>query len=169
MLPSATLMINNKFSFEIIEIPISYQVPALLLTGLLCGPKAGTIAAIAYLTIGLFYLPVFHGGGSIGYIATPGFGYLASFVPAAWITGQIVQLRRKNSIYKLFRASISGLTIIHMVGIINILIGTLTSRWNYSLIELLYIYSISNFPFQFLLCIPIILLAKSIRKILFLE
>ncbi len=169
MIPSAILIIKNNFSFGIIDIPISWQVPALLLAGLVCGPKAGIIAVIAYLTIGLFYLPVFHGGGSIGYIATPAFGYLVGFIPAVWVTGRLVQFKNKTSIHLLFVASITGLTIIHTVGIINLLIGALTSRWGSSFIELIYIYSISNFPFHILLCFPIVLLSKSLRKILILE
>ena len=169
MIPSAALIINNNLSFEIIDIPISWQVPSVLLAGMICGPKAGTIAAVAYLTIGLFYLPVFDGGGSIGYIATPAFGYIAGFLPAVWITGQMVGLRKKNSLLKLFIASVAGLTIIHGVGIINILIGGLTSRWDKTLIELLYIYSFSNFPLHLLLCLPIVVLSKSLRKILILE
>ena len=169
MIPSATFIIKSNLSLEVVDLPISWQVPALIFTGLFCGPKAGMIAVIAYLTIGLFYLPVFQGGGSLGYIATPAFGYLAGFIPAVWVTGRMAQLRRNNSMLRLFITSISGLTIVHAVGIINIFAGALTSRWDNTLLELLYIYSISNLPFHILLCLPIVLLTKSLRKVLILE
>ncbi len=169
MIPSATFIIKSNLSLEIVDLPISWQVPALIFTGLFCGPEAGLIAAIAYLTIGLFYLPVFQGGGSIGYIATPAFGYLAGFLPSVWITGRMAQLRKNNSMHRLFITSIYGLTLVHAVGIINILIGVMTSRWDNKLLELLYIYSISNLPFHIFLCIPVVLLTKSMRKLLILE
>ena len=169
MIPSATFIIKSNLSLEVVDLPISWQVPALIFTGLFCGPKSGMIAVIAYLTIGLFYLPVFQGGGSLGYIATPAFGYLAGFIPAVLITGQMAQLRRNKSMHRLFITSICGLTLIHALGIINILIGSLTSRWDSTLVELLYIYSVSNLPFHILLCLPIVLLTKSLRKILILE
>ena len=169
MIPSATFFIKSNLSLEIIDLPISWQVPALIFTGLFFGPQAGMVAVIAYLTIGLFYLPVFQGGGSLGYIATPAFGYLAGFIPAVLITGQMAQLRRNKSMHRLFITSIFGLTLIHALGIINILIGSLTSRWDSTLVELLYIYSVSNLPFHILLCLPIVLLTKSLRKVLILE
>ena len=38
------------------------------------GPRAGVMAAVGYLTLGLFSLPVFHGGGGLSYVLEPGFG-----------------------------------------------------------------------------------------------
>ncbi len=169
MIPSAIFIIKNNLSLGIIDLPISWQVPSLILTGLLCGPKAGIISVVAYLTIGLFYLPVFQGGGSLGYIETAAFGYLVGFLPAVWITGQMVQLRRNNTMLRLFLISIFGITVIHAVGITNLFVGTLTSRWDNTLMELIYIYSISNIAFHILLCLPVVLLSKSLRKVLILE
>ena len=98
LLPSAIIFPNNNFTIGTIDLASSWQVPGVLLCGLICGPISGIIATFAYLTIGLFYLPVFHGGGSIGYIATPDFGYLAGFPLAVWITGRLTQLNKKDSL-----------------------------------------------------------------------
>jgi len=38
---------------QVLPLPSTWQVPALLLTALICGPRAGVMAAMAYLTIGL--------------------------------------------------------------------------------------------------------------------
>ena len=61
-------IINNfpqeDLSLSNIPLNSNWQIQGLLLTSLLCGPEIGTISAISYLIIGLFYLPVFHGGGS---------------------------------------------------------------------------------------------------------
>ncbi|MFN9914874.1 MAG: biotin transporter BioY, partial [Pirellulaceae bacterium] len=47
-----------------------------------CGPRSALLAAVGYLSLGLFQLPVFHGGGGSSYLLDPGFGYLAGFLPA---------------------------------------------------------------------------------------
>ncbi|AAQ00076.1 MULTISPECIES: biotin transporter BioY [Prochlorococcus] len=169
MLPSAILGLSENFSFHIVDLPSSWQIPALLLSGMVYGPSSGIIAVFAYLTIGLFYLPVFHGGGSIGYIATPDFGYLVGFIPAVWITGRIVQTAKRKTLLALFISAVCGLTIIHSIGIINIIFGSLVSRWQQGVVELLLTYSISTFPIQILLCPAIVLIAKSLRKIQLLE
>ena len=48
---------------RLLALPISLQVPALLLTALVCGPRSALLAAVAYISLGLFQLPVFQGGG----------------------------------------------------------------------------------------------------------
>ena len=135
----------------------------LLLAGI-CGSASSLIAVIAYITIGLLYLPVFTGGGSVGYLATPDFGYLAGFVPAVWFTGAKLTYKNRNSLYQIFVAILMGLTIIHSVGIINLFIGTITNRWEDSFSELLIIYSISTFPFQLLLCPTITIVIRFMRS-----
>ena len=97
MLPSAVIAPSQNLSFTVIDLPSSWQVASLLICSLVLGSRASTIAVFAYLSIGLFYLPVFHGGGSIGYIATPDFGYIAGFIPAIWVTGRISESNKENS------------------------------------------------------------------------
>ncbi len=169
LIPSAIFLPGKDFTIQLQELSSSWQVPSLLLTGLVCGPTQGIVSAVAYLTIGLFYLPVFHGGGSIGYLATPDFGYLAGFIPAVWITGRMTMSKRNNSISQLFKASFCGLTIIHSIGTINLMIGTLFSRWPDTLLDLFLRYSVATFPAQILLCTGIVVLAKFSRKILLIE
>ena len=89
MVPSGLLLPGLQLPAKVLHLPSTWQVPALLLSALIGGPKCGILAAISYLTIGLFYLPVFHGGGSIDYLLNPGFGYLLGFIPAAWLSGRI--------------------------------------------------------------------------------
>jgi biotin transport system substrate-specific component len=73
------------------ELPITAQVPALLLTALVCGPRSGMLAAVAYLSLGMAVLPVFQDGGGLAYLQQPSFGYLAGFIPAAWLCGRLSQ------------------------------------------------------------------------------
>ena len=87
MIPSSIIFPQEDLSLSNIPLNSNWQIQGLFLTSLLCGPEIGTISAISYLIIGLFYLPIFHGGGSVGYILTHEFGYLLGFIPAAWTCG----------------------------------------------------------------------------------
>ncbi len=167
--PSAIIYPNNNFTIGILDLSSSWQVPSLLLSALVCGPKSGIIATFAYLTIGLYYLPVFHGGGSIGYIATPDFGYLIGFPVAVWITGRLTHSNQNDSLIYLFKSAIIGLMAIHIIGILNLLVGSLSARWQETFFELLLTYSISTFPFQLLLCPSIVLIARITREVFIVE
>ena len=98
MIPSAIILPQKFLSFSVIPLQGTWQIPGLLLTSLLCGPQIATISAISYLIIGLFYLPLFHGGGSVGYILTPDFGYLLGFIPAAWTCGLLTKINTKSNL-----------------------------------------------------------------------
>ena len=166
MIPSFIIFPKENLSLSIIPLQSNWQIPGLLLTSLLCGPEIGTISAISYLIIGLFYLPVFHGGGSIGYILTHEFGYLLGFVPAALTCGYLVEKNpRYNLINYSFYSSIS-LGILHLTGIIYLLISKILDNLNANLYDLILINTIIPLPNQLLLCISISLLAILFKTIL---
>ena len=96
---------------------MSYQVGAVLFTGCVGGQNAGAIAQIAYLVLGLFWLPVFAQGGGIEYFKEPSFGYLLGFVPGAWLCGWLA-FRKKARLESLALSCIIGLLVIHLCGII---------------------------------------------------
>lgn len=154
---------------QVLPLPSTWQVPALLLTALICGPRAGVMAAMAYLTIGLVDLPVFHDGGGLGYLLNPGFGYLAGFVPAAWLCGRLAQQRGMNDLARLSLAAIAGLLTIQLCGLLNLLLGSLFGRWSDPLPELLFSYGIGPFPAQIALCIGAGVLALPLRRLLIID
>ena len=153
----------------VLALPSTWQVPALLLCSLVAGPRAGVIASVAYLTIGLVDLPVFHGGGGFAYVLTPGFGYLAGFVPAAWLTGRLSQQSGMNDIPRLTLAAMTGLLLIQLCGLLNLLIGAQLGRWQAPLSELIFSYSLGPLAAQLALCCAAGLLARGIRSLLWVE
>ena len=153
----------------VLALPSTWQVPALLLCSLVAGPRAGVIASVAYLTIGLVDLPVFHGGGGFAYVLTPGFGYLAGFVPAAWLTGRLSQQGGMNDVPRLTLAAMAGLLIIQLCGLLNLLIGAELGRWQAPLSELIFSYSLGPLAAQLALCCAAGLLARGIRSLLWVE
>jgi len=151
------------------ELPITAQVPALLLTALVCGPRPTLLAAVAYLSLGLLMLPVFHGGGGMAYLLDPGFGYLAGFVPAGWLAGRLARQPGMGELLPLLGAALLGLLVIQLCGITNLLIGALAGRWGDSLGELLFSYSLGPLLPQLILCCAVVVLAVPLRKLLLIE
>jgi len=71
----------NDSGLQTFFLGITYQIGAVLLTGCLGGKNAGAISQIAYLLLGLTWLPVFAQGGGFDYIKQPYFGYVLGFIP----------------------------------------------------------------------------------------
>ena len=144
---------------------ITLQVPALLLTALVAGPRSALLAAVAYLSVGLFQLPVFHEGGGLGYLLDPSFGYLAGFMPAAWLTGKLSRQSGVDDPLSLAVLAAFGLLIIHLCGLANLALGSLAGRWGPAAMSLVLSYSLALLP-QLLLCCAVGLLAWSLRRLL---
>lgn len=166
MIPSSIIFPHEDLSLKIIPLHSNWQIQGLLLTSLVCGPKIGTISAISYLIIGLFYLPVFHGGGSVGYILTHEFGYLLGFIPAAWTCGSLAKKDSQADLINYSFYTTISLCIIHITGITYLIFGKIFGNWLNSLSDLILINTFIPFPTQLLLCISISLLSILLKRIL---
>ena len=170
LLPSALIIPGQDLlSTRLFGLPSTWQVPPLLLTALVCGPRAAVIASVAYITVGLLYLPIFHSGGSFSYVTTPGFGYLIGFVPTAWISGRLAYRRNMNNLISLTLCSVIGLILLQIWGVIYIIIGSLVGDWSLNLPDLVYSYSIAPLPAQLLLCPGVGIASLTLRQLLFIE
>ena len=167
--PTGILLPITKYPPEILDLPITWQVPSLLLCALVCGPRSGSIAAIAYLTIGIFYLPIFQQGGYSNYINEPNFGYIVGFIPVAWITGRLAKQKGINNLLLLTMAALAGLVLLHLFGISNLIIGSLLSKWNEPLWTMILNYSLLPLLSQIVLCPAVGILSLILRRILFIK
>ena len=106
-------------------VPITFQVFAVLLSGLLLGSRWGALAQVQYLMLGLLNAPVFAlGKFGLGVFLWPNVtgGYLLSYPIAAFVAGWIVERSQKSrggedvplSAYCL--ASTVGLAVIYTLG-----------------------------------------------------
>ena len=146
-----------------IEIPISLQIPTIIIITLIFKGEIIIKAFSIYLVIGLFFLPVFQNGGSIGYLLTPNFGYLLGTYPLIKIIDKLNLINNKIIIYELLKYGILGICSMHIIGII------------YSSIQLFYLkqpelllyniskYSLAKIGFHFLMLTPTILIIKLIN------
>ena len=169
MIPSSIIFPQEDLSLSISPLHSNWQIQGVLLTSLLCGPQIGTISAISYLIIGLFYLPVFHGGGSVGYILTHEFGYLLGFIPAAWVCGFLAKQNTKANLINYSCFTILSLCVVHIIGIIYLIIGKVFGNWLEDLSDLILINTFIPFPTQLLLCISISLLSIFLRRVLIIK
>ena len=166
MIPSSIILPQQDLSLSINSLNINWQIQGLFLTSLVCGPRIGTICAICYLIIGLFYLPIFQGGGSIGYILTNEFGYLLGFIPAAWICGFLSKRKSKVSLINYSFCTIISLISLHSIGILYLVLGKFFGQTLDDFTNLILSNSLIVFPIQSLLCIAISLVAILTKRIL---
>lgn len=101
-------------------VPVTLQVFFVLLAGVLLGSRAGAVSQIIYLLLGLLGAPVFAGGaGGLQTVLRPTFGYLAGYIPAAYLTGWIVERvahGRSLQVRTAFMAALAGLAVIYIFG-----------------------------------------------------
>lgn len=97
-------------------VPVSLQTVFVVLSALILGRKA-VYAQLIYVLLGLLGLPVFTGGGGIGYIFTPTFGYLLGFILAAFIMGSLRDALKDTSFLRLLPMALLGLVIIYASGV----------------------------------------------------
>jgi biotin transport system substrate-specific component len=160
---------SDTGAWELSTLPITLQVPALLLTALVCGPRSALLAAVGYLTLGLFQLPVFHGGGGTAYLLDPGFGYLAGFVPAGWLAGKLARQPGMNDVLQLTGTAVIGLAVIQLCGLLNLGLGALAGRWGAQAALLAMRYSVAPLPSLLLLCCAVGVVALGLRRLLLVQ
>ena len=142
------------------EIPISWQIPSIILITLIFKNEVVTIAFTIYLVIGLFFLPVFHNGGSLGYLITPNFGYLLGIYPLVNIINKLNKINHRINFYDLIRYGTLGICSMHIIGIIYSIIQILYFNKEVNLLYNISKYSFGKIGYHFLMLIPIILLFK---------
>ncbi|NJN73536.1 MAG: biotin transporter BioY [Limnothrix sp. RL_2_0] len=145
------------------------QVAAVLLTGCLGGKNAGILSQIAYIFIGLFWLPVFSQGGKLAYVMEPTFGYILGFVPAAGICGWLA-FQYVLSIESLALSGFCGLLSMHVCGIVYLTSMTLLEKMPLDGLTLgaaIALYTLNPFGGQLVLVCGVALVAYCLRRILF--
>lgn len=72
-------------------VPFTLQVLIVLLAGMVLGARDGVISIIAYLGLIMLNLPVAAGGAGSAALSGATAGYLIGFIPAAFVTGWLVE------------------------------------------------------------------------------
>ena len=150
--------------YRIVEIPINYQIPTIiLLTLIFSGEFIKNVYAI-YIFIGLFFLPVFFDGGSLGYLMTPNFGYLFGIFPLISIIN-ILNKKNNLSLFKYIKYSLAGLMIMHFTGISYLTFQLLIFNKPNLIPYNIGLFSLNKIPFQIISLIPVYLIINQINKL----
>ncbi len=87
-LMAAVTAVAAQIAVPIFPVPFTLQVLAVVLSGLLLGPRYGALAQAIYLLVGAIGVPVFaEFRGGLGVLLGPTGGYLLSYPLAAAIAG----------------------------------------------------------------------------------
>jgi len=157
------LQFINKTSNNI-EMPITWQIPTIILLTLIFHKKVVFSAFSIYIYLGLFIFPVFHQGGSIGYLLTPNFGYLLGYYPLILIIDNL-NTRNKINFGNFLKNGFLAIGAMHLTGIFyNFIQIIFYSQFNLFLYNLGK-YSIGKIGYHFLMLFPLLLLIKPIERL----
>jgi len=150
--------------YRIVEIPINYQIPTVIfLTLIFSGELIRNVYAI-YIFIGLFFLPVFFDGGSLGYLITPNFGYLIGIFPLISIIN-ILKNKNNLSFNKYIKYSLVGLITMHLIGIIYLTFLLAIFNNTNLIFYNIGLFTLNKIPFQIISLIPVYLSINLINKL----
>ena len=100
-------------------VPYTLQTFFVLLAGAMLGKRDGAFSQLAYLSIGLFGLPVFSGGGfGLSKLLGPTGGYLFSFPVAAFAVGYL--LEGKANYLRALLSMVAGALVIFSLGTLQL-------------------------------------------------
>ena len=106
-----------SFRLWFTPVPVTLQVLAVILSGLVLGSRWGAISQIQYLAIGAIGLPVFANwtGGPAAFVGPSG-GYLFGFVVGAFATGWVFERLGGRSSLASWAGGIAGIAGIYLPG-----------------------------------------------------
>lgn len=108
--------VGGFISIPLGPVPLTLQTLFVVLSGLILGAKLGALSQITYVILGLIGIPVFSGGtGGLSSVVSPTFGFLISFIVAAYVIGKITE--KNKSLSKIIYSVISGSFVIYIIGI----------------------------------------------------
>jgi len=146
------------------EMPITWQIPTIILLTLIFNKRVIFRAFSIYLFLGLFLIPIFHQGGSIGYLLTTNFGYLLGMYPLIIIIDNLNN-RNKLNISNFLKNGFIGICAMHLTGIFYNFIQILFySKFNLFLYNLGK-YSIGKLGYHLFMLLPLLLIIKPIKRL----
>ena len=111
-------------------VPITGQTLGVIVVGAALGARRGAAALASYMVAGLAGAPVFAGfTGSLAAVATPSFGFVIGFIPAAFVAGWIAERAWDRRSLKAFAGFIAASIVPFLVGvpymamILNVVLG----------------------------------------------
>jgi biotin transport system substrate-specific component len=120
-LMAAVTAVAAQIAIPIFPVPFTLQVLAVILSGLLLGPRYGALAQAIYVLVGAVGVPVFSEfRGGLGHLLGPTGGYLVAYPIAAAIAGLAAgaarSASRRRAMLTSFLWGCVGLVVIYVFG-----------------------------------------------------
>ncbi len=145
------------------EMPITWQIPTIVLLTIIFHKKVVFRAFSLYLILGLFIAPVFHQGGSMGYLLTPNFGYLLGVYPLIKIIDNL-NIRNNINISNFLKNGFIAISAMHLTGIFYNLIQIIFyNQFNLFLYNLGK-YTVGKIGYHYLMLFPLLLLINPVKR-----
>ncbi len=117
-LGSLLLTVSSKIALPLYPVSMTMQTLAVLFVGMVLGWRLGTLSVMLYLAEGAMGVPVFSGmGAGVAAFFSPSGGYLIGFLPAALISGYLVERGWGRSAMKAGCAALIGMVCIYVMGV----------------------------------------------------
>ena len=155
---------SNGNLFTIIDLPVNWQIPIVIMLTILFSDEILIKSHTIYLTIGLFFLPLFYDGGSLGYILTPNFGFLLGLYPMIIYINKL-KSKNKITILNFILYGIISILILHLIGIIYLIIQLVIFNRIELILYTMSKYSFAKLPYQIMMLFPCTLLLIYFKKI----
>ena len=150
--------------YRVIEIPINYQIPAILILTIIFSGEFIKKVYTIYIFIGLFFLPIFSDGGSLGYLITPNFGYLMGIFPLISIVN-VLNKKNNLSFKEYLKYSLAGLIVMHLTGILYLAFQLLIFNKSNLILYNIGLFTLNKIPFQIISLIPVYISVDLLKKI----
>ena len=146
------------------ELPITWQIPTIILLTLVFHKKVVFRAFSIYIILGLFIFPAFHEGGSIGYLLTPNFGYLLGLYPLIKIIDNL-NTRNKINVGNFLKKGLIAIGAMHLTGIFYNFIQVIFYREFNIFLYNFGKYSVGKIGYHLLMLFPLLLLIQPIKRL----
>ena len=164
MIPIYISLPNKQNYLEIYNIPLNWQVSTIIFLTILFGDKVIINSIIIYIIMGLFILPVFYDGGSLGYLITPNFGYILGLFPLVKIINNLNNKKRID-ILTFIKYGTLSIIIMNLIGISYLTILLIFFNEPSQIIYNISKFSLGKILFEFLMLLPVILFLMPFKKI----
>lgn len=143
------------------------QIPVIIFIAGLMGRVFGTLSVLVYITLGLFFYPIFALGGGVKYILAYNFGYILAYIPSVFLTGTI--LNNEYNVKNVIKATFVGVLTIHFIGIIySAFIGIISSGDDLSIFGTIVMQSGWKILYDIIFSMIALIMANLTKKILWL-
>jgi len=103
-------------------VPITLQTMFTYMAGALLGSYSGALSQLIYVLMGVTGLPIFaKGSAGISVLLGPTGGYLAGFIPGAFVIGKLAEIKKNPSFRWLLICMTAGTAVFYVLGVLQLM------------------------------------------------